>query len=151
MNESQRVPSGTIIVGVDGSEGSVHALRWALAEARLRGDAVEVLHSWHMPYIADASGMMPYPGTDLQDCGEAIVAETLAKAAGAAEGVQVTTRVHQGSAATALIEASQTADLVVLGRRGHGGFLSLVMGSVASQVAGHAHCPVVVVSPEPQS
>ncbi|MEI7547819.1 MAG: universal stress protein, partial [Actinomycetota bacterium] len=65
-----------------------------------------------------------------------------------AAGITVTTRIEQGAGASPIIEASRNADLVVIGRRGHGGFLTLVMGSVAQQVAAHAHCPVVVVGPE---
>jgi nucleotide-binding universal stress UspA family protein len=53
--------------------------------------------------------------------------------------------VTQGSPAQALLSASKGADLLVVGRRGHGGFLGLLLGSVATQVVNHATCPVVVV------
>ena len=56
----------TILVGVDGSEGSLQALRWALGEARLRNDAVDVIHSWHVPYYSDVTGMSPSPGGVMQ-------------------------------------------------------------------------------------
>ena len=137
-----------ILVGVDGSENSLRALRWALAEARVRGDAVELLHTWHFPYMADPTGMVPYPSTALEECGTAILAEALKAVQADIGGLTVTTTVVQGAGASPLIEASRAADLVVIGRRGHGGFLTLVMGSVAQQVAAHAHCPVVVVGPE---
>lgn len=137
-----------IVVGVDGSENSLRALRWALNEAQLRGDTVEVVHGWHFPYIADPTGMVPYPATALDECGTAIVAEALKTVAAETAGITVTTRIEQGAGASPIIEASRNADLVVIGRRGHGGFLTLVMGSVAQQVAAHAHCPVVVVGPE---
>jgi nucleotide-binding universal stress UspA family protein len=136
-----------ILVGIDGSENSLRALRWALAEARVRGDAVELVHSWHFPYVADPSGMVPYPGVALEECGTAIIADALRAVADETHGVTITTRVEQGAGAAPLIDASREADLVVIGRRGHGGFLTLVMGSVAQQVAAHAHCPVVVVGP----
>lgn len=137
-----------IVVGVDGSENSLRALRWALAEARLRSATVEVAHGWHFPYIADPSGMAPYPPDAFRDSAELVVREALAACADEADGVQVTTSVVQTTGAHFLIEASREAALVVIGRRGHGGFLSLVMGSVAQQVTAHAHCPVVVVGPE---
>lgn len=137
-----------ILVGIDGSENSLRALRWALTEARLRGDAVELVHGWHFPYVADPTGMVPYPGVALEECGNAIVEDALAAVADEASGITLTTRVEQGAGASPLIEASREADLVVIGRRGHGGFLTLVMGSVAQQVAAHAHCPVVVVGPD---
>jgi nucleotide-binding universal stress UspA family protein len=138
--------TGVIVVGIDGSDASLDALRWALAEARRRGDRVEVLHCWHIPYYGDVSGMMPIPGGVMEEASEAIVAEALATVAADAEGVALSGRTVQGSAARALIDASATADLVVVGRRGHGGFVGLLMGSVATQVAGHAACPVVVVN-----
>lgn len=141
MNDSKK-----ILVGIDGSEGSLQALRWALAEARRRHDTVEVLHCWHVPYYGDVTGMMPYPGTMLHEGAEAVLAEALAAVRDEAEGVAVTTRVEQGSAAQVLIDASANADLIVVGRRGHGGFLGLLIGSVAQQVAGHSSCPVVIVN-----
>jgi len=137
-----------IVVGVDGSDSSLRALRWALHEAHLRGDAVEVFHGWHYPYVADPSGMVPYSGAEIAESAQMIVDQALAEVAVEAAGVTLTARIEQSAGASALIEASKTADLLVVGRRGHGGFLSLVMGSVAQQVASHAHCPVVVVGPE---
>lgn len=138
--------AGTIIVGVDGSDASLDALRWALAEARRRGDAVEVLHCWHVAYYGDISGMMPVPGAVLEEAAQAVVTDTLAAVKDDAEGVELRGRAVQGAAAHTLVEASKNADLVVVGRRGHGGFVGLLMGSVATQVAGHAACPVVVVN-----
>ena len=55
------VEARMIVVGVDGTEGSLHALRWALGEARLRNEAVEVIHSWHVPYYTDVTGMAADP------------------------------------------------------------------------------------------
>lgn len=138
--------AGTILVGIDGSQGSLDALRWALAEARRRGDAVEVLHCWHIPYYGDMSGMMPVPGAVIEEGAQAVLADALAAVQADAEGVALTGRTVQGAAAQTLIEASKGADLVVVGRRGHGGFAGLLMGSVATQIAGHAACPAVVVN-----
>ena len=137
-----------ILVGVDGSESSLHALRWALREARLRDDAVEVIHSWHVPYYGDVTGMTPYPGGVVEESAEAVLAEVMAAIADDVAGVKVTSHCVVGPAAATLIEASKHGDLLVVGRRGHGGFVSLVMGSVAQQVAAHAHCPVVIVAGE---
>lgn len=136
-----------ILVGIDGSENSLMALRWALSEARLRSASVEVLHCWHFPYVADPAGMVPYPSAALQEAGEAVARDAVQAMGADAEGVEIGTRVEQGAGAESLIDASRDADLLVIGRRGHGGFLSLVMGSVAQQVVAHAHCPVVVVGP----
>ena len=138
--------AGVIVVGIDGSDTSLEALRWAITEARRRGDRVEVLHCWHIPYYGDVSGMMPVPGNVMEEASQAILADALAAVAADADGVAISGRAVQGAAAHTLIEASATADLVVVGRRGHGGFVGLLMGSVATQVAGHAACPVVVVN-----
>ena len=137
----------TILVGVDGSDNSVLALKWALREAKLRGDRVEVLHGWHFPYVADPTGLTPYPIDTISESAEAVLHDVLAACASDAEGVEVTSRVVQTAGAEFLVTASADADLLVVGRRGHGGFLTLVMGSVAQQVAAHAHCPVVIVGP----
>ena len=136
-----------IVVGVDGSACATHALRWALKEARLRGDAVEAIHIWHISSVVDISGMVPDSFDTLHECAQEVLAAVIAEVQAEAEGVELTSRIVQGAGAATLIEASADADLLVVGRRGHGGFLSLVMGSVAAQVAGHAHCPVVVVAP----
>ena len=138
----------TIVVGVDGSDSSVHALRWALGEARLRGAGVEVVHSWHIPYYSDMSGMVSVPGDAMRESAEAVLADVLAAVADESGGIALTGRIELGSAATTLVEASGQAELLVVGRRGHGGFLTLVIGSVAQQVAAHAKCPVVIVEPE---
>jgi nucleotide-binding universal stress UspA family protein len=137
-----------IVVGVDGSEGSLHALRWALGEARLRNEAVEVIHGWHVPYYADVTGMAANPSADMQESADAVLSNVMAAVANDADGVKLTNRCVVGSPAATLIDASEHADLLVVGRRGHGGFVSLVMGSVAQQVAAHAHCPVVIVAGE---
>ena len=141
MNEVRK-----ILVGVDGSEGSLCALRWALDEARLRHDVVDVIHTWHVTYYPDTTGMAPCPDDLLRESAVAVLADVMAAVAADIGDVSVTSHVEQGSGAQTLIDASQTADLLVVGRRGHGGFLSLVMGSVAQQVAAHAHCPVVIVA-----
>ncbi len=139
----------TMLVGVDGSDSSLQALRWALREARLRGDNVDVLHCWHITSYGDMAGLgAVYSGDMGQESAEALLADLMEKVAAETGGLTVTSHVELGPAATTIIEATTQADLVVVGRRGHGGFLSLVMGSVAQQVAAHAHCPVVIVAAE---
>ena len=138
--------TGRIVVGVDGSEPSRRAFRWALAEARLRGATVEALHAWRVPYI----GGDPYtaagfdPGL-VEESGRdtlrhAIDAEDTSGLAGPVEQV-----LTSGGAAAALLDAAKEADLVVVGSRGRGGFASLLLGSVSHHVAHHAPCPVVVL------
>lgn len=74
------------------------------------------------------------------------------KAFGADTPANVESRLIQGHPRPTLIEASKDADLVVVGRRGHGGFGGMLIGSVSSALVAHAHCPVLVVhSPEAQA
>lgn len=139
MTEQQR-----IVVGTDGSDNSVAALRWAVAEAKLRGAAVDVVYTWEYPPVIDPLGVSMLPGADdMTASAERLLAEVLRKVD--VVGARVSTRVLRGAPANALIAAAKDADLLVIGRRGHGGFMGLLLGSVAQQVAHHAPCPVVLV------
>ncbi|HEX6870620.1 MAG TPA: universal stress protein [Micromonosporaceae bacterium] len=137
----------TIVVGVDGSEQSMTALRWAAEAATLSGQRLHLLHGFVWPPLAASYGLPPEAWYDPRPRREAerIVAEMLAQARDLAVGVPVTGSVVDGSPAAVLIEASNQAATLVVGARGHGGFAGLLLGSVSSQVAVHAHCPVVVV------
>lgn len=97
--------------------------------------------------------MMLSDMVSIQRSSEALVAEAIARSSdGSTEAVEIETVLAEGSPGHALIEASESADLLVVGVRGHGGFRGLMLGSVANQVAHHARCPVVIVprpSPAP--
>jgi nucleotide-binding universal stress UspA family protein len=140
-----------IVVGVDGSEASTHALMWAAAEARVRGAALTVVHAWHPPFIGGGYPLVPviydlelYEKSAQQVLDEAVDAIDPTGLTGGVVGQLV-----EGAAASALLAASQDADLVVVGARGVGGFLDLLIGSVSMQVTHHASCPVVVVPVRP--
>jgi nucleotide-binding universal stress UspA family protein len=135
-----------IIVGVDGSENSKRALAWALEEARLRGTGVCLLHAWHQVY-SSGYPLVPvaYEPEIYEKAAQELMAEMLEAVGAATAEVAVETKIVQGGAATALINAGHDAELLVVGARGTGGFLGLVLGSVATQVTSHAPCPVVVV------
>ncbi len=138
-----------IVVGVDGSPGSIAALRWAHAEAALRGATLEAVAVWQYPMMTTipAFGAMPEV-TDLSEETERHLRDVVQTAGieSSAE-VPVTLRVCEGAAASALIAAAAEADLLVVGSRGHGGFAGLLLGSVSHQCTMHASCPVVVVHP----
>jgi len=141
---------GVIVVGVDQSTGANAALRFALAEARLRQAALRVVHAWQFGYIGATGleGWLPAAGGKLEDFragAEAALERTLNEVGVDADGLTIERRVEQGPAATVLIEESQGADLLVVGSRGHGGFAQLLLGSVSQQCAQHAHCPVVII------
>ncbi len=139
--------SATIVVGVDGSESSIHALEFALDEARVRSAEVKVVTAWHLPASAYNTGWVPL-GVDPSDS-EIIARNALRKSldeAGVAEsGVSVTPLVLQGPAADVLVAEARDADLLVVGSRGLGGFKGLLHGSASQQCAHHATCPGTTV------
>jgi nucleotide-binding universal stress UspA family protein len=150
---ADRMP-GTIVVGVDGSEQSHEALRWAVAEARFRAASVVAVHVWAFvpPTPIGDPGMMPMPAGDYPGQLEAERAAAQAEldaALGAAfpDGVpgEVETRLAEGDAAEALVDEAEAADLLVVGSRGRSGIASVLLGSVSRHVVSHAPCPVVVV------
>ena len=137
--------SKTIVVGIDGSACARDALRFAVQEARLRGDRLRVVCTWQLPFnISAARGrkLVLDDGT-----AEKLGRKELEEVLGDDRGVPVELVVEQGSAARVLIRESESAELLVVGSRGHGGFAGLMLGSVGQQCAAHAHCPVVIVHP----
>lgn len=145
----QRVEAGHIVVGVDGSNSSSEALRWAIAEARLRSVPVRAVHAWaySRPLVPSFVGY-PYSaesfGNAIDDRWQA--EQRLERATSElAEAQEIECVVVEGSAAQALIDAVGEADVLVVGSRRHGGFTNLLLGSVSQQCAQHAPCPVVIV------
>lgn len=143
---------GRIVVGVDGSEHSVRALRWAIAEAALRNDTVEAVISWSYPVTAaDGFGGATtfFDASELQDSARQTLDTAIAEACPDADADAAIVRtVVEGSAGHALVDASRGAALLVVGSRGHGGFAGLLLGSVSTQCVHHAHCPVTVIRPD---
>ena len=139
--------TGGILVGHDGSRPSAQAVRWAAGLAGRLGVPLHVVRTW-------ALSSAPRPRTwrtgyvpPLKDF-EATVLERLTHDVGAlhlGNTVEVTCHVLHGSAARRLVESSSGAEMLVVGSRGVGGFMGVVLGSTALQVAGHAKCPAVVV------
>ncbi len=141
--------AGRIVVGVDGSAHARQALRFALAEAALRGARVVVVGSWAVPPLA-ATGVGMIPAFDLLraelgDSASEVLARELAEVPDAAAGVEVEQHVAQGDAAGVLVEAAAGAELLVVGSRGRGGVTGTVLGSVSRACLHHAPCPVAVV------
>ncbi|UFU08188.1 universal stress protein [Ruania halotolerans] len=135
---------GRIVVGIDGSPISHQALRWG---ARLAGDLsldLEAVAVWSFPPVAYGGY---YVDLDWQPEEEAArMLDTAVAAvfpAGRPSWCQLSTR--EGRAAEQLVEASDNAEMLIVGRRGYGGFTALLLGSVSSACVSHAHCPVLVV------
>lgn len=131
-----------ILVGYDGSAGSVQALDWAVQEARLRGSSLTVCHAWK-PQPGATAGAEPDPA---REQAERVLADGVRHVtASVAPGAEVRPLLASGSAARVLCDQSSGADLVVTGSRGIGGLPGLLLGSVSLQVAAHAQAPVTVV------
>ena len=138
-----------ITVGIDGSHDAHRALEWAMKEAAARHVPLTVV-AVHEVAVSGWTGhpiILPLDGPDVEKTHQA-AEEMVAKAAahlGESQPAPVTVRAVNGLAAQELIEASRTADLLVVGSRGGGGFARLMLGSISDKVVHHAHCPVVVV------
>ena len=137
----------TIVVGVDGSPGSRKALSWAAAEAAGHGSDLIVVNVWEHTLLPPAGSVsvseryVPDPSQRTADDLVQVIKDEL----GDEPPVFVQPVVKQGRPAKVLIEESADADLLVVGKRGHGGFAGLVLGSVSQHVAAYAKCPVTVV------
>lgn len=136
-----------IVVGIDGSDNSRAALRWAVDEARTRNATLEALLVWQEPYYGGSLLAAPQPIDfgDMETSYRAELTKIVADADTSGLGMPVIETVARGSSSGALLAAAEDADLLVVGSRGDGGFLGLLLGSVSHQVAAHAPCPVVIV------
>ena len=137
-----------IVVGVDGSAPSLAALHWAVDEARQRHATVEVLHSWMIPTSDPYVPIAMSPET-FRAGAQHVLNEALADLDVPLGDPVITTNVIQGSAVRALVDASEGADLLVVGSHGHSGIAGVLLGSVTQRVLHHSHCPVVVVRDSP--
>jgi nucleotide-binding universal stress UspA family protein len=138
MAEQQR----RIVVGVDGSRSSKAALRWAIRQAKLTGDAVNAVTAWHYP---SRHGWAAGDGViDPEGDGMKTLTDALNEVSGLEPEVPVHPQVIEGPAAEVLQRVAQGADLLVVGSRGHGGVTSALLGSVSLNCALRAPCPVLV-------
>lgn len=137
-----------IVVGLDSSEESARALRWALDEARLRGAELQLVHAYPTPELVALPAVVTLPSDDeLRAAADEVIAEQLERIGGPGD-VPITRTVRSGGAAAVLCDVAAGADLLVVGARGLGGFRGLLLGSVTHQVVAHSPCPVVVTVPE---
>ncbi len=137
-----------IVVGIDGSDGSLLALEWAIGQAQHTGSSLEIVCCWVFPATVAPYGLPPSP-TDYEVVTAKVMEDALAMAARLAPDVTVSSKIENRAPALALVDASAGADLLVVGSRGLGGFTSLLLGSVSQHCTHHAHCPVLVVPSAP--
>jgi nucleotide-binding universal stress UspA family protein len=132
-----------IVVGVDGSDASKAALRWAARIGAATGASIEAVTAWEYPrtygWAVDLGDWQP------AEEAEKDLRQTLDETFGEHRPSGLAAVVTRGHARDVLLSASEGADMLVVGSRGHGGFVGLLLGSVSSACTEHAHCPVLVV------
>ncbi|MFE7718213.1 universal stress protein [Nocardia rhizosphaerihabitans] len=135
--EQEADSGGRVVVGVDGSACSADAVAIAFEEASQRGARLDAVHAWSEFFRYDSRATM-------QTEGEALLAESLAGYAEKYPGVEVGRVVVEDKPARAVLDLSATAQLVVVGSRGRGGFSGMTLGSVAQAVLHGAACPLII-------
>jgi len=139
---------GPVVVGVDGSEPALRAVRWGATEARRRGVGLRLVAAVGWTDVTPV-GVAPlgqeYERQALLRAAEDFLSDADAAATGVAPDLVVDRAVRIGAPSAVLTEESEHAALLVTGNRGRGGFAGLLLGSVGVPVAAHAACPVVVV------
>ena len=137
---------GIIVVGVDGSEGAAIALDFAMKEAALRGSKLRLVSAWEIPASVLASvvaGKEFYE--EFRETAVKVARDAAELVAEQEPDVEHEEIVVEGQAAKVLLENSEDAELMVVGRRGHGSFREMLLGSISRQVVVHAKCPLVIV------
>ncbi|MEV5837598.1 universal stress protein [Nocardia sp. NPDC052112] len=140
---------GPVVVGVDGGPISSAAVGAAFAEASERNARLVAVYAWSDLYYDRFAGLSnAIPDRDAETAGQAILAEQLAGWQEKYPNVQVTHKVYLSGPRQALVEWSRSAQLLVVGSRGRGGFRGLLLGSTSNALVQTAHCPVMVVHPQ---
>lgn len=138
-----------IVVGIDGSPNSLDALRWAAREARVRDVTLHVVGTYTTPIMSTGYELAVPDPADLEAAATTALqaAVDTVRDEGGLEGVEVDLRAVEGHAGERLISLSEDAEMLVVGSRGHGGFMGLLLGSVTTYAVNHSICPVTVVRP----
>jgi nucleotide-binding universal stress UspA family protein len=147
MSDTNEATRGRIVVGIDGSEPSKRALAWAAHQAAMGGSELEVIGAWQYPTTYGWVVSLP-SNLDLSEGTKTMIASTVAEVLGDPPAVKPIETVAEGHPTVVLLDASSSADLLVVGCRGLGAVRGALIGSVSAYLASHAHCPVVVVHDE---
>lgn len=139
-------PRARIVVGVDGSEPSEDALRWAVATARVWRADLEVVTAWR-PRLAPFGAAVVLAPWDPRRDADTVARGVVDRVLDPQRPATLTVEAVEGHAGAVLTDRARGADLLVVGSRGHGGFAELALGSVSRHCVEHASCPVVVVRP----
>jgi nucleotide-binding universal stress UspA family protein len=141
---SNRKQENGIVVGVDGSASSRKALERALQYAAALGLPVTAVQAWQVP-LAYGSAAMVLPAAEFGAEARRALEKTVDEVAAEWPQVHVERVVKEGHPAKVLLEIADEAHLLVVGSRGHGGFVGAVIGSVSQYCVTHAQCPILVV------
>jgi nucleotide-binding universal stress UspA family protein len=133
-----------VVVGVDGSETSKTALRWSKLIATATGCTIQAVMAWEYPPSVGGWAPTPPEWDPAEDAQKALTA-AVDEVFGAERPPGLQALVRKGDPARVLIDAGAAAEMVIVGSRGHGGFVGLLLGSVSAKCAEHATCPVLVV------
>ncbi len=136
---------GKIVVGIDGSETSQRALRWAVEEAQTRKATLTVVHAWTEPSAATGFGAARIDQAVPLGTARQVLETAIAGIGGADLASPLEAKLVGGGASDVILEEAERADLLVVGSRGRAGFAGLLLGLVSQQVVQHATCPVVVI------
>ena len=138
---SDNAAARRIVVGIDGSGPSLAAMEWAARQAEFTGSALETVIVWQVAMSYGSAMPVADPGAEARKVLDSAVGD-LQKAH---PQVEIRSSVVEGIPAQVLVEASNDADLLVVGSRGHGEVAGLLIGSVSEHCVTHAHCPVLVM------
>jgi len=137
---------GVIVVGIDGSEGAGHALDFAIKEAAVRGSKLRMVSAWEIPASVLASVVASKEFyEEFRENAIAVARDAATRVEELEPSVEHEEVVVEGQAAKALLSNAEDAELLVVGRRGHGSFREMLLGSISRQVVVHAKCPLVIV------
>lgn len=139
--------SNQIVVGIDGSDTSKAALKWAARLAPSLGATIHAIVAWEYPVIFGLEGGIPSDWKPDENAKE-ILNASLEEVFGEHQPTGLRGSISQGHPTFVLLDASKEAQMMVVGSRGLGGFTGLLLGSVSSACAEHAKCPVLVVHGE---
>jgi nucleotide-binding universal stress UspA family protein len=141
---SNRNEEQAVVVGIDGSASSKQALAWALRYADTAGLPVTAVLAWEIPANYGTAAMV-LPAAEFAEGAQRELKQVVDEVAAAYPQVRVEKRIVEGHPAKVLLKEAEHAQLLVVGSRGHGGFVGAILGSVSHYCVTHAHCPVLVL------
>jgi nucleotide-binding universal stress UspA family protein len=141
---SNRNEEQAVVVGIDGSASSKQALAWALRYADTAGLPVTAVLAWEIPANYGTAAMV-LPAAEFAEGAQRELKQVVDEVAVAYPQVRVEKRIVEGHPAKVLLKEAEHAQLLVVGSRGHGGFVGAILGSVSHYCVTHAHCPVLVL------